>query len=137
MKVAGCNVSGFQNGPTKLAKFDFPWGIALNPNNNCLYISDTGSNCIRMINNGSMVMKFNMAYLLCNISIFLDVSTFAGKPGTAGFANSQGINARFNRPFQLVYSNKENCFFVADMGNNVIRKITMDGMALCKKSKIL
>ncbi len=47
--------------------------------------------------------------------------------GLSGMENSQGVNAMFDSPFQIVYSSRENSFFIADMGNHMIRKVTMDG----------
>ncbi len=55
------------------------------------------------------------------------MSTFVGKERFPGFLNAQGLNAEFNSPFQLAYSTRENCFLVADMNNNIIRKVSMDG----------
>ncbi len=51
------HVVGFQNGPCKLAKFDGLWGIALNPIDNCLYVSDNENYCVRKINNNNGGMK--------------------------------------------------------------------------------
>ncbi len=54
--------------------------------------------------------------------------TFAGKPRHSGFENSQGILAQFNYSMQIVYSKRENSFFVADIGNHLIRKISTEGI---------
>ncbi len=55
------------------------------------------------------------------------MSTFAGT-GYTKLPNRQDCSGQLKFPFQLVYSNKDNFFLVADYGNNVIRKVTMDGM---------
>ncbi len=55
------------------------------------------------------------------------MSTFVSKQESAGFRDSQGINAQFNLPSQFVYSNKENSFLVADYANHVIRKVSLEG----------
>ncbi len=61
------------------------------------------------------------------------VSTFAGQSGTPyntnsrGFADGQGINARFDCPGHMDIDNNNN-LYVADTGNHRIRKITPDGM---------
>ena len=53
------------------------------------------------------------------------VSTIAG--GSAGYADGQGINARFSGP-QGVAVDAVGNVFVSDTGNNKIRKITPGGM---------
>ncbi len=54
VKIAGGNENGFANGLNHFAKFNNATGIALNPNNNYLYISDTFNHCIRMLNEKGM-----------------------------------------------------------------------------------
>ena len=46
--------------------------------------------------------------------------------GQAGFADTQGSDARFNCPFGLALDTEEN-LLVADWGNNAIRRVTMSG----------
>ncbi len=55
-----------------------------------------------------------------------EVSTFVGKLRCPGFKDAQGVNAQFTTA-KVIYSNRENSLLVADFGNNVIRKVTMEG----------
>ncbi len=131
MKIAGCNKErGFQNGPHNLAKFRSPWGIILNPNDGCLYISDTGNNCIRVIDKQG-IMNFTQFQSLVNFHVkFLlnsEVRTFVGQKGEGGFFNGQGVDALFHTPFQIAYSSKDRSLLVSDYRNRVIRKVTMNG----------
>ncbi len=66
-----------------------------------------------------------------------EVINFVGKQGIKGLQNSQGVNAQFRKPDQLVYSNRENFLLVTDHGNNLIRKITMEGDEKIKITKKL
>ncbi len=62
VKIAGSDNVGLQNGVLNVAKFDFPSGIVLNPNDNCLYISESYNHCIRTINDNGIV-NFIVDYL--------------------------------------------------------------------------
>jgi hypothetical protein len=53
-------------------------------------------------------------------------STLAGAAGTAGDANGSGSKASFNQP-KGIAADAANNIYVADTGNNLIRKVTTDG----------
>ena len=93
---AGAVVSNYN------ARFDTPRGLACDAYGN-LYVADTGNNQIRKITPDGYT------------------TLVSGSPGTdAGYRN--GTNAKFNGPWDLCIS-KSNDIFVADTGNNCIRKI--------------
>ncbi|MDP2388003.1 MAG: LamG-like jellyroll fold domain-containing protein [Bacteroidota bacterium] len=100
--VAGTGVSGFQDGPTNLAKFKAP-GYLYVDTQGIIYVCDYENHCIRKIN-GSMV------------------TTIAGVPGVAGFVNGPGNQAKFYRPADICMDANGN-MYVTDIMNNVIRKI--------------
>jgi hypothetical protein len=77
-----------------------------------LLISDTGNNAIRLATN-------NPVYGATNYS----VTTYAGTPGTPGFANGNALSATFNQPFGLCNDPINNAFLVGDLANNAIRRI--------------
>jgi sugar lactone lactonase YvrE len=54
-------------------------------------------------------------------------TTLAGSPGVSGSADGQGADARFNWPNDLAVDSDGNVY-VADYGNNTIRKITPSGL---------
>jgi len=104
---AGSRQAGYRDGPITQALFNQPSGLAIDNVNNILYVGDKGNHCIRAIN------------LVTNI-----VSTVAGKPGTKGWGDGDGIVATFNEPSCLAFNlNNSNWLFVGDSKNYCIRQI--------------
>lgn len=105
--VAGtAGVSGWVNGPGRSAKFKLPRGVTVDQDNN-VYIADAGNNAIR---------KFRAGY----------VSDFAGS-AQAGAANGNGSAASFSSPVSVT-ADLDGNVYVADNGNNMVRKITTLGV---------
>jgi len=73
---------------------------------NAIYFADTGGHVIRRLD------------LSTNA-----VTTLAGSPGDAGFADGVGPNARFNQPFGIAVD--ETHMYIADTTNNAIRKMSL------------
>jgi sugar lactone lactonase YvrE len=106
--IAGvASAGGFADGPGASARFDAPYGAAIDGSGN-VYISDVGFNTIRKITPGDVV------------------STLAGTPGS-GFADGTGAAAQFDLPTDLVLDPSGN-LYVVDNTNNVIRKVTPAGV---------
>ena len=107
--VAGqVEIAGTTDGAAFDATFNNPHGIAIGQNG-IVYVSDRFSHTIRKIE--------------------LDgrVSTFAGNPGISGDQDGDRTVALFNEPWGLCVGPEGN-IFVADTRNNLIRKITPEGM---------
>ncbi|HEY4328078.1 MAG TPA: cadherin-like beta sandwich domain-containing protein, partial [Mucilaginibacter sp.] len=104
---AGSGAAGSANGTGAAASFNSPTGVTVDASGN-VYVADAGNNLIREINPAGVV------------------TTFAGN-GTVGSANGTGALASFNNP-QGVTIDGTGTVFVADAGNNLIRKITPAGM---------
>jgi sugar lactone lactonase YvrE len=104
---AGTGAAGNVNGTGTAASFNVPIGVACDLAGN-VFVADFGNNLIRMITPAGVV------------------TTLAGS-GTAGFTNATGTAASFNEPYGLTTDLAGNVY-VAERGNDVIRKITPAGV---------
>lgn len=105
---AGSGSIGYADGLGAAASFYEPDALAMDNNGN-LYVSDLGNALIRKITPDGLV------------------TTFAGKAQVLGSVNGTGSQARFNGPRGLAVDAAGNVY-VADQGNNLIRKITAAGV---------
>lgn len=104
--LAGSGNAGIQDGEASQAQFNQPMAVATD-NRGGIYVADTGNNAIRFIDPSGKV------------------SLYAGGI-QAGFADGFGPMAAFNHPMGLAVDNQNN-IYVADSGNNAIRKIDPTG----------
>ena len=100
--------AGLTNGTGSGASLNVPVGIAVDNNGN-LYVSEQGNFDIRKITSGGVV------------------TTLAGTAGAVGSVDGTGGAAQFNLPAGLAVDGNGNVF-VADYGNDMIRKITPAGV---------
>ena len=105
--LAGSGANGSANGLGTAATFSNPSGIAVDGAGN-VYVADLSNNLIRKITPGGVV------------------TTLAGS-GLSGSDDGVGTAATFNQPYGLAVDPMGNVF-VADWGNNEIRKITPAGV---------
>ena len=106
---AGSGAAGSANGATLLTStFNAPDGLTFDSSGN-LYIADFSNNSIRKISSAGIITTL----------------AGGGASGTqSGSTNGTGTAALFNQPIDLVADNSGN-LFVADYGNNLIRKIVI------------
>ena len=100
--LAGSTNSGYADGIGTNAQFSSPRGVAVDASGN-VYVADTGNHRIRKISPNGVS------------------TTLAGS--TEGYADGIGTNAQFNNPAGVAVDASGN-IYVADTGNNRIRKIT-------------
>jgi sugar lactone lactonase YvrE len=105
--IAGSGTSGGFNGTGTAATFNCPQGIAVDVSGN-IYVADYGNNQVRKIAPGGIV------------------TTLAGKD-SSGANNGVDTAATFNQPTGVAVDAAGNVY-VADEGNNLIRKINPAGM---------
>jgi len=105
---AGSGTVGNTNGTGIASSFFNPKGIALDNLGN-IYVADSGNNKIRKITPAGVV------------------TTLAGS-GAAGRSDGTGMGASFNSPTGLVVDQPTGDIYVADSGNNRIRRISSGGL---------
>ena len=105
--LAGTGQAGAANGPGNTASFSTPQGVAVDAAGN-VYVADRMNNMIRKITPDGIV------------------STVAGT-GQIGSANGPGNTATFNSPMGIAVDSA-GYIYVADIMNNMIRKVTPDGV---------
>lgn len=105
---SGTTTAGYLNGTGTAAMFKSPHAVAVDGSGN-VYVADQSNHLVRKITSTGVV------------------STIAGQATTAGYANGQGTEAKFNQPFGIAVDGYGN-LYVADRSNHVIRKITSSGM---------
>jgi sugar lactone lactonase YvrE len=113
--IAGSTTSGHADGQGTAASFNVPTGIAVDAVGN-IYVADYGNNEIRKIT--PTLKAGQLVYV---------VSTLAGSTTTRGHTDGQGTVASFNGPAGVAVDASGN-IYVADYGNNEIRKITPAGL---------
>ncbi|PWK71413.1 NHL repeat-containing protein [Mucilaginibacter oryzae] len=105
--LTGNGTIGYVDGTLADARFYAAQGVVMDASGN-IYVADYGNNNIRKITPAGVV------------------STFAGS-GDAGYTDGTGTKATFNNPRALAIDATGN-IYVADQGNNLIRKITPAGV---------
>lgn len=106
--LAGTLSSGSADGQGTNATFRFPEGLDVDVAGN-IYVADTGNDTVRVITHAGLV------------------STIAGVPGFASYADGVSNAALFNGPSGITPDRFGN-LFVADDNNNLIRKIAPGGV---------
>ena len=101
------HMPGSADGTGAAARFHFPTGVAVDGTGN-VYVADRGNDTIRKITAAGVV------------------TTLAGTAGVAGSADGTGAAARFNFPAGVAVDGTGDVY-VADQGNDTIRKITPQG----------
>lgn len=105
--LAGNGAAESSDGIGISASFSYPQGIAIDTQGN-VYVADAGNNKIRKITPAGAV------------------TTFAGS-GLQGSTDGISSTASFYSPYGVAVDSQDN-IYVADYGNNKIRKITQNGV---------
>ena len=100
--------SGSSGGTGSAARFNAPTGVAVD-GNGIVYVADLNNYTIRKVTSGGVV------------------STLAGLANGSGSIDGTGSGARFYLPYGVSVDSGGNVY-VADEGNNTIRKVTSGGV---------
>lgn len=106
-------VAGAVDSVGSMARFRFPSGIAVDESST-LFIADTQNHTIRR------------AVASRDVPSFFQATTLAGSAGVAGSSDGNGSSARFHEP-SAVTLDIDGTLYVADRGNNAIRRVTAAG----------
>jgi sugar lactone lactonase YvrE len=142
-------VQGYLDGPTRLALFSQPSGLAVDVSRGGLIVADAGNDRVRRITRDGQVMSVNTLgaglkdprgvtidadgtivvadtgnHRICQIVPERRTLTLAGS--SAGHRDGAGAEARFRRPKGLAVTARRT-ILVADSGNRSIRRITAEG----------
>ena len=107
--LAGDGTAGFRDGPAREAQFDAPVGVAVDKEGR-VFVADTYNDRIRVVTKEG------------------EVKTVAGA-GSPGYADGGALTALFDTPCGVA-ATLEGELFIADTGNDRLRKLTKDGQVI-------
>ena len=143
---------GSANGTNSAARFNSPWGVAVDTNGN-VYVADTGNNTIRKVTpvgtnwvvrtlvgagqfngpwgvavdtNGNVYVADTYDCTIRKVTPTGVVTIIAGQSGNSGSQNGTGTAAQFYDPVGVAVDSAGN-LYVGDWGNSTIRKMTPVG----------
>lgn len=98
--------TGLQDGTGASAKFRGPQALAHKNGDGSVFVADAFNHCIRKISSAGVV------------------TTLVGN-GTKGYVDGFGTAAQLNYPMGLAYDQSAGMLYIADYGNNSIRKLNV------------
>ena len=112
--IAGSSASGFEDGEGTNAKFDFPFGVAVDASGN-IFVADAFNNRIRKVTSSGIVTT------LAGSGVRDQDGNMIG-----GMVGGLGTNAMFFYPMSIAIDSSGN-LYVGDVNNRRIRKVSQTG----------
>ena len=126
---AGSGREGSSDGVGSKASFNYPFGVAVDQQTGDLFISDCSNHTIRKITPQGACEDLLVVRDTNGIKTG-EVSTLAGSPGSAGFADGNGKAARFTCPYGICFDGNIQSLLVCDCDNNKLRRVELNGIRL-------
>ncbi len=106
------STDGIASGGSAVATFNNPNGVAVNGAGTFIYVADTSNNLIRRID-----------------VVGNSVTTVGGSSGAGDQVEGTTGTSKFDRPYALALNSAGTDLYVADMGNNAVRRIALNAAA--------
>ena len=114
--IAGGNGRGARDGPCEEAQFAWPVAVAVHADGS-IYVADSDGNRIRRID----------ADTECSVTTVAGPGPVSSQEeGRGGFRDGPAAEAEFRQPHALAFDSEGN-LFIADTGNNLIRRLSPGG----------
>ena len=114
--IAGGNGRGARDGPCEEAQFAWPVAVAVHADGS-IYVADSDGNRIRRID----------ADTECSVTTVAGPGPVSSREeGRGGFRDGPAAEAEFRQPHALAFDSEGN-LFIADTGNNLIRRLSPGG----------
>lgn len=112
---------GYDDGVGELAKFHFPSGIVLNPDDMCLYVCDSRNHKIRKVT--LLGMYFILTFIFITWLILFLFLICTGEVSTLFLCNIE-------EPYDIAYDAKLKLFYVSCSSTLAVQRITSEGWYL-------
>ena len=124
-EITGLPARGYADGTSRSALFFTGFAVSSGANGP-LIVANYGALTMALDAAGFLYLADTLSHVIRKISAAGVVTTLAGSPGTSGSVNGVGSGAQFSSPYGVAVDSAGNVY-VADAGNNTIRKITAAG----------